>query len=187
MCTKRWQARPWGKGRSKREGGVFVLCASIPGQYRRGVGCVQRGSIPYLPGLHLALHGHEIGGYAQDGGARGGHHDQPDVQLRFGPDVFPPRLEHSDEGCACHCGRVIVGGLVKEDGEEGSARGSFALSSRSTQEEEYERFGGSRATLLAIERLLGVDERRALLGFWDHQCKVTIMLPVWSLHFVLPI
>ena len=47
---------------------------------------------------------HEVGEYADYGGGGGDHDDEPEVELRFGPDVFAFALEDADEDFVGHCG-----------------------------------------------------------------------------------
>ena len=69
---------------------------------RRVRGVEQVRGVPYLPRAHLMLHRHKVGEYSEDGGARGEHDEQPEIQLGFGPDVLSSRFEHFDDGCAGH-------------------------------------------------------------------------------------
>lgn len=70
------------------------------------------GDGPWDPEVEDGLQLHEVGEYADDGGGGGDHDDEPEVELRFGPHVFPFALEDADEDFVGHCGegRMAVGG-----------------------------------------------------------------------------
>lgn len=50
------------------------------------------------------MNGHEIGEYTEDCRARGYHYYEPEIELGFGPHVFPPALDEPDDCFVCHGG-----------------------------------------------------------------------------------
>ena len=59
--------------------------------------------VPGYAEVESVLYGGEVGEYAEDYGGSDYHNDEPEVQLGFGPVVFPPALD-GDYLCSRHLG-----------------------------------------------------------------------------------
>ena len=58
---------------------------------------------------------HEVGEYADYGRSGGYHDDEPKVELRFRPHVFPFSLQDADEHLVGHCVCELLGGVRAGD------------------------------------------------------------------------
>lgn len=69
----------------------------------RVLGPGEGGYVPGYSDAEIGLEDHEVGEYADYGGCGGYHDDEPEVELRFWPYVFPFSLEDADEDFVGHC------------------------------------------------------------------------------------
>ncbi len=79
-----------------------------------------KAGVPWYSEMEIGLQLHEVGEYADYCCRCCYHDDEPEVELRFGPDIFAFSLEHPDEDFVGHCMRggwrwsmeMVVGDLV---------------------------------------------------------------------------